>query len=157
MSIFDTFRIAASGLTAQRLRMDIASSNIANAQSTRNATGTGPYAPQSAVFQAEPLAGSSLAGALPGVAGSGAGLSAISGAAPGVAASAIVTPNRPPIKVYDPTHADADADGFVYYPDVDIASEMADMMGAARSYGLNATVTASIKQVALEAIEIGRG
>ena len=157
MSIFDTFRIAASGLTAQRLRMDIASSNIANAQSTRNATGTGPYAPQSAVFQAEPLAGAALDGSLPGIGGSGAGLSGISGAAPGVAATAIITPNRPPIKVYDPTHPDADANGFVLYPDVDIASEMADMMGAARSYGLNATVTASVKQVALAAIEIGRG
>jgi flagellar basal-body rod protein FlgC len=157
MSIFDTFRIAASGLTAQRLRMDIASSNIANAQSTRNATGTGPYAPQSAVFQAEPFAGSTLEGSLSGIGGSGAGMSAISGAAPGVAASAIVTPNRPPIKVYDPTHPDADVNGFVSYPDVDIAAEMADMMGAARSYGLNATVTSSIKQVALAAIDIGRG
>src|SRR6185369_7392257 len=104
-----------------------------------------------------PLAGSDLSGSLPGVGGIGAGLSAISGAAPGVAASAIVTPNKPPIKVYDPTHPDADVHGFVYYPDVDIAAEMADMMGAARSYGLNATVTASVKQVALEAIEIGRG
>ena len=156
MSIFDTFRIAASGLTAQRLRMDIASSNIANAQSTRNAAGTGPYAPQSAVFQADPSVGANLAGSL-GVGGAAAGLSGISGASPGVAAIAITTQGRPPIKVYDPTHADADADGFVYYPDVDIASEMADMMGAARSYGLNATVTSSIKQVALEAIEIGRG
>jgi flagellar basal-body rod protein FlgC len=157
MSIFDTFRIAASGLTAQRLRMDIAASNIANAQSTRNANGTGPYAPQSAVFQAEPHAGADLAGSLTGVGGNPAGLSAISGAAPGVAASAIVTPNKPPIRVYDPSHPDADANGFVSYPDVDIAAEMADMMGAARSYGLNATVTSSIKQVALEAIDIGRG
>jgi len=157
MSIFDTFRIAASGLTAQRLRMDIASSNIANAQSTRNATGTGPYAPQSAVFQAEPLAGSTLEGSLHGIGGSGAGLSGLSGAAPGVAATAIVTPNRPPLRVYDPTHPDADVNGFVFYPDVDIAAEMADMMGAARSYGLNATVTSSIKQVAIAAIDIGRG
>ena len=159
MSIFDTFRIAASGLTAQRLRMDIAASNIANAQSTRNADGTGPYAPQSAVFQADATVGADLAGATgaSGGIGSGvAGLSALSGAAPGVAASAIVTPNKPPVRVYDPTHPDADAQGFVEYPDVDIAAEMADMMGAARSYSLNATVTNSIKQVALEAIEIGQ-
>jgi flagellar basal-body rod protein FlgC len=153
MSIFDTIRIAASGLTAQRLRMDIAASNIANAQSTRAAGTTGPYAPESAFFSAEPLPGGSAAG----VGSTNSGLSGISGAAPGVAAVAIVTPNRPPIKVYDPTHPDADADGFVFYPDVDIAAEMADMMGAARSYSLNATVTASAKQVALDSIEIGRG
>ena len=153
MSIFDTLRIAASGLTAQRLRMDVASSNIANAQSTRNAGGTGPYAPQSPVFRADPAAGTAIAriGSFEG------GLNPVAGAAPGVAASAIVTPNRPPLKVYDPTHPDADADGFVLYPDVDIAAEMADLMGAARSYSLNATVTASVKQVALDAIEIGRG
>jgi flagellar basal-body rod protein FlgC len=84
-------------------------------------------------------------------------LSQLSGAAPGVAATAIVTPDRPPIRVYDPTHPDADANGFVSYPDVDIAAEMADLMGAARSYSLNATVTNSIKQIAQEAIEIGRG
>jgi flagellar basal-body rod protein FlgC len=157
MSIFDTFRIAASGLTAQRLRMDIATSNIANAQSTRNANGTGPYAPQSAVFTTEPAAGATLEGYVGGIGGETATLSPLSGMAPGVAASAIVTPDRPPVLVYDPTHPDADANGFVAYPDVDIAAEMADLMGAARSYSLNATVTNSIKQVAQEAIEIGRG
>jgi flagellar basal-body rod protein FlgC len=153
MSVFDTIRIAASGLTAQRLRMDVAASNIANAQTTRNAAGTGPYEPESVVFRAQTLPGSSNGGI-----GTAAGnLSSLSGAAPGVAAVAIVTQNRDPLRVYDPTHPDADVNGFVSYPDVDIAAEMADMMGAARSYSLNATITASAKQTALDAIEIGRG
>jgi flagellar basal-body rod protein FlgC len=152
VSVFDTIRVAASGLTAQRLRMDIAASNIANAQSTRAANGVGPYQPESVVFSAQMLAGSSTTG----IGGNPSSLSGPSGAAPGVAAMAIATPNTPPILVYDPTHPDADANGFVSYPDVDIAAQMADMMGAARSYSLNATITASAKQSALDAIEIGR-
>ena len=151
MSVFDTIRVAASGLTAQRLRMDIAASNIANAQSTRAADGSGPYQPESVVFSAQMLSVTSG-----GIGGSSSSFSGPSGAAPGVAGVAIVTPNTPPIRVYDPTHPDADATGFVSYPDVDIAAQMADMMGAARSYGLNATITAAAKASALDAIEIGR-
>ena len=151
MSVFDTIRVAASGLTAQRLRMDIAASNIANAQSTRAANGSGPYQPESVVFSAQMLSAPSG-----GIGGSSSSFSGPSGAAPGVAGVAIVTPNTPPIRVYDPTHPDADAAGFVSYPDVDIAAQMADMMGAARSYGLNATITAAAKASALDAIEIGR-
>ena len=151
MSVFDTIRVAASGLTAQRLRMDIAASNIANAQSTRAANGSGPYQPESVVFSAQMLSVPSG-----GIGGSSSSFSGPSGAAPGVAGVAIVTPNTPPIRVYDPTHPDADAAGFVSYPDVDIAAQMADMMGAARSYGLNATITAAAKASALDAIEIGR-
>ena len=151
MSVFDTIRVAASGLTAQRLRMDIAASNIANAQSTRAANGSGPYQPESVVFSAQMLSVTSG-----GIGGSSSSFSGPSGAAPGVAGVAIVTPNTPPIRVYDPTHPDADATGFVSYPDVDIAAQMADMMGAARSYGLNATITAAAKASALDAIEIGR-
>lgn len=151
MSVFDTIRVAASGLTAQRLRMDIAASNIANAQSTRAANGSGPYQPESVFFSAQMLSAPSG-----GIGGSSSSFSGPSGAAPGVAGVAIVTPNTPPIRVYDPTHPDADAAGFVSYPDVDIAAQMADMMGAARSYGLNATITAAAKASALDAIEIGR-
>ena len=136
MSVFDTIRIAASGLTAQRLRMDVAASNIANAGSTRSLDGTGPYAPESVVFSAELVAAGTPA--------------------PGVAATTVVTPNTSPIRVYDPGHPDADAEGFVEYPDVDMAAQVADIMGAARSYSLNATVAQAAKQSALDALEIGR-
>lgn len=135
MSVFDTIRIAASGLTAERFRMDVASSNIANARSTRNAEGTGPYQPVAPFFQAVSV----------GPEGT-----------PGVAATGLVPTGGDPIRVYDPTHPDADAAGFVAYPDVDIAAQMADLMGASRAYSMNATVTQAAKQTAIEAIEIGR-
>jgi flagellar basal-body rod protein FlgC len=134
LSVFDTIRVAASGLTAQRLRMDVAASNLANAQTTRTAQG-GPYQKESVVFT-------------PYESGAGAG-------AQGVAAVAI-TSNTPPIRTYDPQHPDADANGFVFLPGVDVASEMADMMSAARSYQVNATVAQAAKQLALDALDLGR-
>jgi len=135
MSVFDTIRIAASGLTAERFRMDVASSNIANQRSTRNAAGTGPYQPVAPFFQA---------------------LQMTAEGAQGVAATGLVPIGNGPIRVFDPTHPDADTQGFVAYPDVDIAAQMADLMGASRSYSMNATVTQAAKQTALDAIEIGR-
>jgi flagellar basal-body rod protein FlgC len=134
MSVFDTLRIAGSGLTAQRLRMDVASSNLANAQTTRTADG-GPYRAESAVFVAVPM-------------GQAAG--------PGVAAMAIVSPGRGFTRAYDPASPDADAEGFVLHPDVDVATEMADLMGAARSFQINATVVQAVKQSALDALDLGR-
>lgn len=139
MSVFDTIRIAASGLTAQRLRMDIAASNLANAESTRASGGQAgrPYQQEAVVFQAQQMGPMS--------------------AAKGVSAVAIVEPPRPNGRVYDPTNPEADNTGFVNYPNVDVASEMADMMGAARSYQVNATVAQAAKQQALDALELGRG
>jgi flagellar basal-body rod protein FlgC len=139
MSVFDTIRIAASGLTAQRLRMDVAASNLANAQTTRTAGGQigEPYQAEAVVFQAQQMGPMS--------------------ADQGVSAVAIVRPNRANTRVYDPNNPDADANGFVNYPNVDVASEMTDMMGAARSYQVNATVAQAAKQQALDALDLGRG
>ncbi len=134
MSVFDTMRIAASGLTAERFRMDTAASNLANQRSTRTAQG-GPYQAVAPVFSAVSLGND---------------------ATPGVAVTGVAAVGGDPIRVYDPTHPDADAQGFVSYPDVDVAANMADLMGAARSYSMNATVTAAAKQSATDAIEIGR-
>ncbi len=135
MSVFDTISIAASGLTAQRLRMDVASSNIANADSTRTADGT-PYQQESVIVAAARTTASS--------------------SALGVQAVAIVTPNQGSQRVFDPTNPDADAAGFVSHPDVNIAAQMADIMGAARSYSLNSTTFQAAKQEAMDAIELGR-
>lgn len=135
MSVFDTLRIAASGLTAQRLRMDVAASNIANASSTRG-PGREPYVPEAVVFAAGPVGENPAA-------------------PPGVTAIAVPALNRT-VRVYDPSHPDADPNGFVTLPDVDVAAEIADLIGAARSYSLNATVTGAAKQTALDALEIGR-
>jgi flagellar basal-body rod protein FlgC len=135
MSVFDTIRIAASGLTAQRLRMDVASSNIANAQSTKLTNGR-PYEAEAVLFQAQQMGPT--------------------GAQMGVSATAIVNSSRPNTRVYDPNHPDADAQGFVTYPNVDVASEMVDIMGAARSYQVVATAAQAAKQQALDAIDLGK-
>lgn len=135
MSAFETLRIAASGLTAQRLRMDVAASNLANAETTRSAEG-GPYRPERVVFA--PL------------------MVAAGTAGQGVVARAVVGDASTPRIVYQPGHPDAGPDGFVAYPGVDVAAEMADLMGAARSYQLNATVAQAVKQSALDALDLGR-
>jgi flagellar basal-body rod protein FlgC len=139
MSVFDTIRIAASGLTAERLRMDVAASNLANAQTTRTQNGQAgqPYQAEEVVFQAQQMGPTA--------------------ADQGVSAIKIVQSIQPNSRVYDPTNPDADATGFVNYPNVDVASEMADMMGAARSYQVNATVAQAAKQQALDAIDLGKG
>jgi flagellar basal-body rod protein FlgC len=137
MSVFDTIRIAASGLTAERLRMDIAASNLANAQTTRSQANPGqPYQEEAVVFQAQQMGPDA--------------------SAQGVSAIAIVNPARPNIRSYDPGNPDADAQGFVTYPNVDVSSEMTDLMGAARSYQVNATVAQAAKQQALDALDLGK-
>jgi flagellar basal-body rod protein FlgC len=135
MSVFDTIQIAASGLTAQRLRMDVAASNIANQHTTNGPAGV-PYQQEAVVFVPRQM------GPEP--------------AAQGVQGVAILNPNRTPTRVYDPTNPDADASGFVNYPNVDVAQEMADMMGAARSYQMAATCVQAAKQQALDALELGK-
>ena len=139
MSVFDTIRIAASGLTAERLRMDVAASNLANAQTTRTQGGQAgqPYQAEEVVFQAQQMGQMA--------------------ADQGVSAIKIVQSTQPNTRVYDPTNPDADSTGFVNYPNVDVASEMTDMMGAARSYQVNATVAQAAKQQALAAIDLGKG
>jgi flagellar basal-body rod protein FlgC len=134
MSVFDTIRIAASGLTAERFRMDVAAGNLANSRSTRSTTGT-LYQPVAPVFEA---------------------LTMSPDGAQGVAAIGVAAIGGDPIRVYDPTHPDADAQGYVSYPDVDAATQMTDLMGAARSYSMDATVTQAAKQTALNAIDIGK-
>jgi flagellar basal-body rod protein FlgC len=138
MSVFDTIRIAASGLTAQRLRMDVAASNLANAQTTRTQGGVAgqPYEAEQVVFQSQQMGPAS--------------------ADQGVSAIAIVQSTKPNVRVYDPNNPDADQSGFVNYPNVDVASEMSDMMGAARSYQVNATVAQAAKQQALDALDLGK-
>jgi flagellar basal-body rod protein FlgC len=137
MSVFDTLRIAASGLTAQRLRMDVAASNLANSETTSTPEG-GPYQQESVFFSTYQVAAGDPA-------------------AKGVVATAIVTPNQATRSEYDPRDPAADANGFVQFPDIDLASQMADLMGASRSYNLDATAAQAAKQSALDALDIGRG
>lgn len=138
--LIDTFNIAASGLSAERLRLQTIASNLANAKTTR-APGGGPYKRQVAVFETEPVNsfGDELERAIGRVNVVGVG-----------------TDNRPPMMVYDPSHPDANADGYVAYPDINIMQEMVDMMSADRTYEANASVVDSTTSMAQRALEIGR-
>jgi flagellar basal-body rod protein FlgC len=147
-NIFSAFRIAASGLTAQRLRMDVISGNVANAETTRTEEG-GPYQRRQVVFTTEQSMG--LTGPdLPE-------LSATGDRVPGeVRVEAILVDDSPGHRTYDPTHPDADEEGFVTYPNVDIVTEMTNMLSATRSYEANVTVFNALKSMAMKALDIGR-
>lgn len=149
MSFWDTLRIGASGLLAQQTRLDVISNNIANAQTTRTEAG-GPYQRQDVVFSAE-----GDQGFLPALvaAQQGEDTSVIQG---GVEVSQIVTDTTPGTKVYDPTHPDADAEGYVTYPNVNPVVEMTNMISASRSYQANLSVIQTAREMALRALDIGR-
>jgi flagellar basal-body rod protein FlgC len=146
MGILTSLEISGSGLTAQRLRMDVIANNIANTETTRTADGQ-PYKRQQVVFAPIMSAMSSP------LAASG------SNSAPeeGVQVAAVVADERPPRMVYDPSHPDANADGYVAYPDIDLVTEMTDMMSATRAYEANVTALNAAKSMAMKALEIGRG
>lgn len=151
MGIIRTLRISASALTAQRLRMDIIASNLANAETTRTAEG-GPYQRRRVEF-APVLAQQLGARALP-PAGTPP-LSADPGQ--GVRVTAIQRDSTAVRAVYDPNHPDANAEGYVLFPDIDVVTEMTDMLSASRSYEASVTVMNATKAMALKALEIGRG
>jgi flagellar basal-body rod protein FlgC len=144
MSFWEALRISASGLTAQRLRMDVISNNIANAQTTHTADG-GPYKRQDVVFTAEGQ--DSFSSVLENSNDQYSG---------GVKVSEIVTDNTPGSQVYDPTNPDADKDGYVLYPNVDPVVEMTNMLSATRSYEANLSVVDAVKTMASKALDIAR-
>ncbi len=155
MSFWNSLRIASSALSAQRLRLDIISNNIANAETTRTVEG-GPYQRQDVVFS--PQGGNPLTPAFLNVLRSfrnGAASQNGAGVA-GVRVNQIVTDNTPGPRVYDPSHPDADADGYVNYPNVNLVVEMTNMLSATRSYEAGLAVVDASKRMAQKALEIGR-
>lgn len=147
----DGLGISASGLTAQRLRMDVISSNIANAQTTRTPEG-GPYRRQMVILS--PMYShnnfqDTLNQAM------GAGQSGSYGAGQGVAVTGVVQDNSPFKLVYDPSNPDA-VNGYVQMPNVDISTEMVDMVSASRAYEANVTSFDASKQMALDALTLGK-
>jgi flagellar basal-body rod protein FlgC len=149
MGLFDAIDIAGSGLTAERLRMDVTAENLANAQTTRAADG-GPYQRKEVVLQ---QAGGSafstmLTGAIGGVrAGEASG---------GVEVAGIVEDQTAARLVYDPGHPDADARGYVAMPNVNPVTEMVDLIGSSRSYEANVTAMQSAKQLFSKTLELLR-
>jgi flagellar basal-body rod protein FlgC len=146
--MLEILKTAGSALTAQRLRMDVIASNLANAEATSTPEG-GPYKRERVVF------GPTLRDSMSKLTDSSQSIA--SGAAPGgVEVKGIVQDEEEPRMVFDPTHPDADADGFVAYPNVDLVTEMTDMLSASRSYEANITVVNVAKSMAQRALDIGR-
>lgn len=143
MDIFNTFKISGSAMQAQSQRLDTISSNLANIETTSTPEG-GPYKKKSVYFQSTPL---SFQNQLD---------NSLRQSTQGVKVTKIIEDQRPPRKIYDPAHPDADGDGYVAMPNVNHMEEMVDMMSATRSYQANATVIKSAKRMALKALEIGR-
>lgn len=143
INAFNTLRISASGLSAERLRMDTIASNIANVTTTRGENGQ-PYRRKIAVFQEN----------LDKELNSSTGKT--EDKLLGVKAVGIEEDNSPLKKVYDPTNPDADKDGYVSMPNVNIMNEMADMISATRSYEANVNAMNSEKSMFMKALEIGK-
>lgn len=144
MGFLSSMDISASGMTAQRLRMDVISQNIANIDTTRTANGQ-PYRRQVVALSQK---GGSFAQHLSRARAQAAGR--------GVVVSRIVEDTSDFKLSYDPSHPDAGEDGYVRYPNVDEAQEMIDMMSAVRAYEANVTALNATKAMALKALEIGR-
>jgi flagellar basal-body rod protein FlgC len=143
MDILNSFKISGSAMQAQSQRLDTISSNLANIETTSTPEG-GPYKKKSVYFQSTPL---SFQNQLD---------NSLRQSTQGVKVTKIIEDQRPPRKIYDPAHPDADGEGYVAMPNVNHMEEMVDMMSATRSYQANATVIKSAKRMALKALEIGR-
>ncbi len=147
MGYFSAFNISSSALTAERLRMDTISQNIANANTTRTEDGT-PYRRKTVVFQERQDTSfsqylSDASKAQYNVGG-------------GVRVTAIVEDQTPFKEVYDPGHPDADENGIVQMPNVDVITEMVNMISATRAYEANVTALNASKSMANKALEIGK-
>ncbi len=144
MSFLSSFNISASGMTAQRLRMDIAAENISNMETTRTQDG-GPYRRKVVVLQEQPMSFKSVLNR------------AASGTEKGgVVVSEIVEDQSDLQPVYNPGHPDADENGYVLMPNVDLVKETVDSMAAYRAYEANVTAFNTMKSMAQKALEIGR-
>lgn len=135
MDITKALNIATTALSAQRKRMDIISSNLANAHTTRTTQGL-PYQRQDAVFESLLMEGSKQAH--------------------GVRVSEIRTDQTPGERLFDPTHPDADSTGYVTYPNVDVMTEMVDLLSASRAYEASLTTAETVRDMAKRTLEIAR-
>ena len=144
MSIFSAMNISATGMTAQRVRMDVISQNLANVNTTRNDSGT-TYRRQTVVMEAQTSRefASALNQAL-GLTGTG------------VKVTHIVEDMNDLRMVYEPTHPDADENGYVHYPNVNSVTEMTNLIDASRAYEANAAAFNAAKTMAMKGLELGK-
>jgi flagellar basal-body rod protein FlgC len=146
MDFFKAMEITASGLNAERSRMNALASNLANARTTRTEAG-GPYKRLDPVFQAVPMA-SKFREMLNDPTARAASVVEVRG---------IQEDQSPPQQVYDPSHPDADANGYVSLPNVNVVQEMVNMITASRAYEAGVTVMQTVKGMARSALNIGGG
>lgn len=144
MSIFNSMQINASGLTLERFKLDTISTNIANVNTTRTEDGEGPYIKQTVEFEENFNRANSQLANTPTVKSAG------------VRITGVDADEENFRMAYEPNHPDADEDGYVAYPNVDMADEMVDMMTAIRTYDANVTAINSSKDMLKRALEIGR-
>lgn len=142
MDLFTTFQISGSALKANRIRLNTISSNLANVETTSTPEG-GPYKKKSVYFESKPVSFKEQLD------------HNLRNATQGVEVTKILEDQDPPQKVYNPSHPDADGEGYVEMPNVSVLKEMVDMMSATRSYQANVTTIKSAKRMALKALEIG--
>lgn len=146
MRLLSAIDTSSSGMTAQRLRMDVIANNLANINTTRTAAG-GAYRRQLVIFEARnPRSGRSFKDVLSQQLESGGG----------VRVKKIIEDQAPFKRVFDPSHPDAGDDGYVNMPNVNVVAEMVDMISATRAYEANVTALDATKGMALKALEIGR-
>jgi flagellar basal-body rod protein FlgC len=142
MSLFSVLSIGESGMAAQRMRAELLTENLANAETTRTPEG-GPYRRKDAVFETAPATSpfSSVFNAQMQAAG-------------GVAVSEIVTDTSAPERRFMPGHPDADADGYVAFPHINPAEDMVDLMGASRNYEANVAAIGAVKDMIQKSIDL---
>ena len=148
MGVFNSFSVNASGLTAERYRMDIISQNVANANTTRTEEGT-PYRRKIVKFEERSTDATSFGTIFRRARGMDVGN--------GVKATGVFEDYSTDLTmVYDPSHPDADENGYVYYPNVNIVTEMTNMIDASRAYEANATAFEASKSMAERGLRIGQ-
>lgn len=176
MNLFGALDVSASALQAQRVRAEVVAANMANAETTRTEDGV-PYQRQHVVFEAQDggafqdsllaQAGVPYTSTLQGQFGTGGRIRSASflGAMPGsvnasdtiaggVAVTGVIRDTSDPLKRYEPGHPDADADGYVSYPDINPLTEMVDLMGATRSYGMNVSAVQAEKSMISSSLDL---
>jgi flagellar basal-body rod protein FlgC len=143
MDILTALKISGSGLKAERARMNVTAMNIANINTTRTMEG-GPYRAKSVVFGAKPV--NSFADTL----------NSSTAHLRKVEVVSVVEDNKPFKEIYDPSHPDADENGIVQMPNVDLAEQMVDMIASKRGYEANVAAIDAVKSMALKALDISR-
>jgi flagellar basal-body rod protein FlgC len=176
MNLFAMMETSGGAMQAERMRAEVVAANMANVETTQTATG-GAYHRQHVVFAANPGDAQFATSLTTAAGGTDFGMtdaastntlpalqapllplysSGNSSTAPGVHIAAVVQDTSPPLKRYDPGHPDAGPDGYVSYPDINPLTEMVDLMGATRAYGLNSSAVQAEKGMITSALEIAK-